>query len=76
MLNVKVIIYLLCEKNSNYLGGVVMWRKVVAMGVSSCSKPTCANGKDMFLLFLWEFFPCVFGCKFQMQLPEVINGSP
>ncbi len=38
MLNVKVIIYLLCEKNSNCLSGVVMWRKVAAMGVLSCSK--------------------------------------
>jgi hypothetical protein len=38
-------------------------------------KPICANGKDMFVLFLWEFFPCVFGCKLQMQLPQVTNGS-
>jgi hypothetical protein len=39
-------------------------------------KPISANGKDMFVLFIWEFFPCVFGCKLRMQLSQVTNGFP
>lgn len=39
----------------------------------------CANGRDMFILFLCEFLPYVFGtygCKLQIQLPQMTIGSP
>lgn len=63
VLNAKVIIYLLC-------GG-----KLWPWAFQVVQKPICANGKDMFILFLWEFIPCVFGCKLRMQLSQMTNGS-